>query len=155
MSDRAGTTSTLSRSDKSCRSSVWFKLQWVGQTRWGWEVGWLVRWSWFIVKRVQNKRIGLWLFRKKKAHLLPLKIASEVVVQVKTFKCISTVKSCDLKWDDCISATIKKAYQRLYFLRQLRKGFFFWSQRERIIEKKNMKQSWLSAFWEKVENTKG
>ena len=43
------------------------------------------------------------------------------VEEVKTFKCLGTTISSDLKWDDNISSAIKKAHQRLFFLRQLKK----------------------------------
>ena len=34
-------------------------------------------------------------FRKKKTLLVPLTVAGEVVDEVKTFKCLGTIISCD------------------------------------------------------------
>ena len=60
-------------------------------------------------------------FRKKKTPVLPLTIAGEVVEEVKLFKFLGTTISSNLKWDDNFSSTIKKAHQRPFFLRQLKK----------------------------------
>ena len=60
-------------------------------------------------------------FRKKKTPLVPLTIAGKVVEEVKTFKFLGTTISSDLKCDENISSAIKKAHQRLFFLRQLKK----------------------------------
>ena len=60
-------------------------------------------------------------FRKKKTPLVPLSIAGEVVEEVKSFKFLGTTISSDLKWDENFSSAIKKAHQRLFFLRQLKK----------------------------------
>ncbi len=40
---------------------------------------------------------------------------------VETFRFLGTTISQDLKWDNHIDSIVKKAQQRLYFLRQLRK----------------------------------
>lgn len=61
------------------------------------------------------------IFRKKKTPLVPLTIAGEVVEEVKSFKFLGTTISSDLKWDENFSSAIKKAHQRLFFLRQLKK----------------------------------
>ena len=47
--------------------------------------------------------------------------AGEIAEEVKTFKFLGTTISSDLKWDENISVTIKKAHQQLFFLRQLKK----------------------------------
>ena len=60
-------------------------------------------------------------FRKKKTPLVPLTIAGEVVEEVRSFKFLGTTISSDLKWDENFSSAIKKAHQRLFFLRQLKK----------------------------------
>ena len=60
-------------------------------------------------------------FRKKSTHVPPLLINGEPIEKVETFKFLGTLISEDLKWDENISSIIKKAHQRLYFLRQLRK----------------------------------
>ena len=59
--------------------------------------------------------------KKKKTPLVPLAIAGEVVEKVKSFKFLGTTISSDLKWDENFSSAIKKAHQRLFFLRQLKK----------------------------------
>ncbi|KAK3534858.1 hypothetical protein QTP86_028556 [Hemibagrus guttatus] len=53
--------------------------------------------------------------------LPPLTIMNSTVPTVASFRFLGTTISQDLKWDTHIDATIKKAQQRLYFLRQLRK----------------------------------
>ena len=61
-------------------------------------------------------------FRKKKgAPLQPLVINSQAVEMVDNFKFLGTVIDSDLKWEDNCTAIVKKAQQRLYFLRQLKK----------------------------------
>ncbi|KAK3545948.1 hypothetical protein QTP70_016960, partial [Hemibagrus guttatus] len=50
-----------------------------------------------------------------------LTIMNSTVPTVESFRFLGTTISQDLKWDTHIDATIKKAQQRLYFLRQLRK----------------------------------
>ena len=60
-------------------------------------------------------------FRKKGAPVPPLLINGEAIEKVETFKFLGTLISDDLKWDDNICSIIKKAHQRLYFLRQLKK----------------------------------
>ncbi|KAK3525498.1 hypothetical protein QTP86_032836, partial [Hemibagrus guttatus] len=50
-----------------------------------------------------------------------LTIMNSTVPTVASFRFLGTTISQDLKWDTHIDATIKKAQQRLYFLRQLRK----------------------------------
>ena len=67
-----------------------------------------------------SKKKKVFDFRKK-APLVPLTIAGEVVEQIKTFKFLDTTISCNMKWDENISATIKKVHQRPFSLRQLRK----------------------------------
>ena len=61
-------------------------------------------------------------FRKKKTPIVPLTIAGKVVEKVKSFKFLGTTISSDLKWDKNFSSAIKKAHQRLFFLRQLKKN---------------------------------
>ena len=60
-------------------------------------------------------------FRKKKTPIVPLTIAGKVIEEVKPFKFLGTTISSDLKRDENFSSTIKKAHQRLFFLRQLKK----------------------------------
>ena len=60
-------------------------------------------------------------FRSKPSVINPLKINDEFVEIVQTFKFLGSIISCDLSWDAHILAARKKAQQRLYFLRQLKK----------------------------------
>ncbi len=46
---------------------------------------------------------------------------SSTVTAVESFRFLGTTISQDLKWDTLIESIVKKAQQRLYFLRQLRK----------------------------------
>ena len=69
----------------------------------------------------KRKKWCLILGRRKRHSLEPLTIAGEVVEEVKSFKFLGTTISSDLQWDDNFSSAIKKAHQRLFFLRQLKK----------------------------------
>ncbi|KAK3549407.1 hypothetical protein QTP86_001409 [Hemibagrus guttatus] len=60
-------------------------------------------------------------FRRNTPALPPLTIMNSTVPTVESFRFLCTTISHDLKWDTHIDSTIKKAQQRLYFLRQLRK----------------------------------
>ncbi len=60
-------------------------------------------------------------FRRKSPALHPLTIMNSTVTAVESFRFLGTTNSQDLKWDIHIDSTVKKAQQRLYFLRQLRK----------------------------------
>ncbi len=53
--------------------------------------------------------------------LSPLTIIDSTVTAVETFKFLGSIISQDLNWDTHINSIVKKAQQRLYFLRQLRK----------------------------------
>ena len=58
---------------------------------------------------------------EEETPLVPLTIAGEVVEEVKSFKFLGTTISSDLKWDENFSSAIKKAHQRLFYLRQIKK----------------------------------
>ncbi|KAK3552970.1 hypothetical protein QTP86_029624, partial [Hemibagrus guttatus] len=60
-------------------------------------------------------------FRRNTPALPPLTIMNNTVPTVESFRFLGTTISQDLKWDTHIDSIIKKAQQRLYFLRQLRK----------------------------------
>ena len=60
-------------------------------------------------------------FRKNKHPVTPLTINGENVEQVKSFKFLGTTISEDLKWECHVTGSIKKANQRIFFLRQLKK----------------------------------
>ncbi len=58
-------------------------------------------------------------FRRNPPALPPLTIMNSTVTAVESFRFLGTTISQDLKWDN--HSIVKKAQQRLYFLRQLRK----------------------------------
>ena len=60
-------------------------------------------------------------FRKTKSTVSPILINNEPIEIVENFKFLGTTISYDLKWQNNIDEIVKKAHQRLYFLRQLRK----------------------------------
>jgi hypothetical protein len=60
-------------------------------------------------------------FRVKKTPIRPLVINDQDVEIVESFRFLGSIFSCSLKWEDNATAIRKKAQQRLYFLRQLRK----------------------------------
>ena len=71
-------------------------------------------------------------FRKNKTVLPPpLTIKGENISQVQSAKFLGTFLSDNLSWDTHVSATAKKAQQRLFFLRQLKK---FKMSREVLIQ---------------------
>uniref|UniRef100_A0A8C6NSQ5 Alkylated DNA repair protein AlkB homologue 8 N-terminal domain-containing protein n=1 Tax=Nothobranchius furzeri TaxID=105023 RepID=A0A8C6NSQ5_NOTFU len=60
-------------------------------------------------------------FRKLPTVLSPLTISNSPVSMVDSFKFLGTIISRDLKWETNINSIVKKAQQRMYFFRQLRK----------------------------------
>ncbi len=60
-------------------------------------------------------------FRMNHHALLPLRIMGSTVAAVESFKFLGTTISQDLKWDTHNNSIVKKAQQRLNFLRQLKK----------------------------------
>ncbi len=60
-------------------------------------------------------------FRRNPPALPPLTIMNSTVTAVESFRFLGTTFSQDLKWDFHIDSMVKRAQQRLYFLRQLRK----------------------------------
>ncbi len=60
-------------------------------------------------------------FRRNPPALPPLTVMNSTVTAVESFRFLGTTISQDLKWDNHIESIVKKAQQRLYFLRQLRK----------------------------------
>ncbi len=59
-------------------------------------------------------------FRRNPPALPPLTIMNSTVTAVESFRFLGTTISQDLKWDNHIDSIVRKAQQRLYFLRQLR-----------------------------------
>ena len=60
-------------------------------------------------------------FRRKKTHIRPLSLYGVEVEQVESSRFLGTTISSDLSWDKNTLCITKKAQQRLYFLRQLRR----------------------------------
>ncbi|TWW59025.1 hypothetical protein D4764_06G0005550 [Takifugu flavidus] len=60
-------------------------------------------------------------FRKVTAPLPPLALMDSPITIVDSFRFLGTTITRDLKWEPTISSLIKKAQQRMFFLRQLRK----------------------------------
>ncbi len=60
-------------------------------------------------------------FRRSPPALPPLTIMNSTVTAAESFRFLGTTIYQDLKWDNHIEPIVKKALQRLYFLRQLRK----------------------------------
>ena len=60
-------------------------------------------------------------FRRQRKETQPLSINAAVVERVYSFKFLATIISSSLKWEDNITAIIRKAHQRLFSLRQLNK----------------------------------
>ena len=61
-------------------------------------------------------------FRKHGADSLPLHIKKESVERVHNFKFLGTLISDRLTWTDNITVVVKKARQRLHFLRLLKRN---------------------------------
>ena len=59
-------------------------------------------------------------FRRNKSLLEPLTIDSQEVKQVDVFKFLGCHISKDLKWSIQIQENLKKAQQRMYFLRRVK-----------------------------------
>ncbi|KAK0156400.1 putative RNA-directed DNA polymerase from transposon BS [Merluccius polli] len=60
-------------------------------------------------------------FRKNSASPAPITLCDSTIDTVESFRFLGTITSQDLKWELNISSLIKKAQQRMYFLRQLKK----------------------------------
>ncbi|CAM4570023.1 unnamed protein product [Leuciscus chuanchicus] len=60
-------------------------------------------------------------FRRKSPALPPLTIMNSTLEAVESFRFLGSTISQDLKWANHIDSIVKKAQQRLYFLRQLKK----------------------------------
>ena len=60
-------------------------------------------------------------FRSRPPTLPPITILNNTVSAVETFRFLGSIISQDLKWNHNVDSIVKKAQQRMYFLRQLRK----------------------------------
>ncbi len=90
------------------------------QTR-GWAAGCLVQSQQPGAEHAQNCRGDSGLQEKPPCSLPPLTIMNSTVTAVESFRFLGTTISQDLKWDNHIDSIVKKAPQRLFFLRQLKK----------------------------------
>uniref|UniRef100_A0AAV2JRQ0 Alkylated DNA repair protein AlkB homologue 8 N-terminal domain-containing protein n=1 Tax=Knipowitschia caucasica TaxID=637954 RepID=A0AAV2JRQ0_KNICA len=61
-------------------------------------------------------------FRKSTVPPPPPAVMDSPITSVESFRFLGTTITQDLKWEPTISSLIKKAQQRMYFLRQLRKA---------------------------------
>uniref|UniRef100_A0AAV2MQA3 Alkylated DNA repair protein AlkB homologue 8 N-terminal domain-containing protein n=1 Tax=Knipowitschia caucasica TaxID=637954 RepID=A0AAV2MQA3_KNICA len=61
-------------------------------------------------------------FRKSTVPPAPPSVMDSPITSVESFRFLGTTITQDLKWEPTISSLIKKAQQRMYFLRQLRKA---------------------------------
>uniref|UniRef100_A0AAV2JCV2 Alkylated DNA repair protein AlkB homologue 8 N-terminal domain-containing protein n=1 Tax=Knipowitschia caucasica TaxID=637954 RepID=A0AAV2JCV2_KNICA len=61
-------------------------------------------------------------FRKSTVPPPPPSVMDSPITSVESFRFLGTTINQDLKWEPTISSLIKKAQQRMYFLRQLRKA---------------------------------
>ena len=60
-------------------------------------------------------------FRRSPASTIPLIMCDSPVNTVESFRFLGTIMAQDLSWVEYITSTIKKAQQRMFFLRQLKK----------------------------------
>ncbi|KAL3065990.1 hypothetical protein OYC64_016014 [Pagothenia borchgrevinki] len=60
-------------------------------------------------------------FRKNTAPPAPITLCDSPVTAVESFRFLGTIIAQDLKWEQNICSLIKKAQQRMFFLRQLKK----------------------------------
>ena len=60
-------------------------------------------------------------FRRSPAPTIPLIMYDSPVNTVESFRFLGTIMAQDLRWAENITSTIKKAQQRMFFLRQLKK----------------------------------
>ncbi|XP_076587163.1 uncharacterized protein LOC143320974 [Chaetodon auriga] len=58
---------------------------------------------------------------RKNSDSLPITLCDSTIDTMESFRFLGTIISQDLKWKPNISSLIKKAQQRMYFLRQLKK----------------------------------
>ena len=70
-------------------------------------------------------------FRKRKNPLAPIIVNGDSIERVDYFKFLGTIISSDLAWENITDAVVKKAQQRLFFLRQLKK---FGLRREILVQ---------------------
>ena len=86
------------------------------------EVDSIVNWSQDnnLILNVSKTKEMIIDFRRNKTPMIPLEINGSTVEQVSSFKFLGTHISDDLKWTVNSAEILKKAKQRLYFLRKLK-----------------------------------
>ena len=77
--------------------------------------------SWCVLNVSKTKEIVV-DFRANKTPILPLQIDNQDVEQVQSFQFLGSTISNDLTWSAHTHLSCRKAQQRLYFLRQLKKN---------------------------------
>ena len=70
-------------------------------------------------------------FRKRKTPLAPIIINGDSIERVDCFKCLGMIISSYLGWENITDAVVKKAQQRLFYLRQLKE---FGLKREILVQ---------------------
>ena len=88
------------------------------------EVSNLVKWCGennLLLNASKTKEVIVDFRQKKKSPIRPLYINGEIIETVDSFKFLGTIISNDLKWEQNVDKLVKKANQRLFFLRQLRR----------------------------------
>ncbi|TWW78182.1 putative RNA-directed DNA polymerase from transposon BS [Takifugu flavidus] len=85
------------------------------------EVAQLVSWCGHNNLQLNAQKSQIVDFRKVTAPLPPLALMDSPITIVDSFRFLGTTITRDLKWEPTISSLIKKAQQRMFFLRQLRK----------------------------------
>ena len=88
-----------------------------------WEIDHLATWcSQNNLERNALKTVEIVVdFRKNPAPPSPVILCGSLVDSVESYRFLGTIITQDLKWDLNIKSLIKKAHQRMYFLRQLKK----------------------------------
>ena len=88
------------------------------------EVQWLLEWcaaNNLTLNTIKTKEV-IMDFRRHRADPAPLHINGDCVERVSTFKFLGTHISEDISWSANTSAVVKKAQQRLHFLRVLKRN---------------------------------
>src|SRR4029434_641891 len=88
-----------------------------------WEIYHLVTWCGqnnLELNALKTVQMGV-DFRKNPAPANPITLSASTVVSGESIRVLGTIISQDLKWELNIISLTKKAHQRMYFLRQLKK----------------------------------
>ena len=74
-----------------------------------------------LLNASKTKEVIVDFRRKNISPISPLYINGEIIESVDSYKFLGTIISNELKWDENVDKIVKKANQRLFFLRQLKK----------------------------------